>query len=244
MSSEASPAVAAKRTGSPMTPSRWKFAFVGLLIVGVLGTATWVLLGSRLLVVRKIVVVGNHMVSRDQVLGVARIRLGEPLIKLNTGAVGNRLEAVQQVQTARVERSWPTTVRIVIQERTPIVAVPQNGHYLEIDRYGVTVLSTPGRPPVLPILTVASPVQADPTLRAGLAVWRELPSWLTQRVAAIRASAAETITLQLRGGMTIVWGPPERATEKVQLLRGLLLDSPPSGVKMIDVSSPDVVTTQ
>jgi cell division protein FtsQ len=260
MSQEAPPVVEAasapRGLASRMTLSRWKFVFVGLLIVGVLGTATWVLLGSRLLVVRKIVVVGNHMVSRDQVLGVARIRLGEPLIKLNTGTVGDRVEAVQEVETARVERGWPTTVRIVIKERTPIVAVlvgvagrsqggeTQNNRYLEIDRFGVTVISVPTRPTGLPLLTVASPVQADPTLHAGLAVWRELPSWLAGRVGAIRAPNAESITLQLRDGMTIVWGAPERAAEKVRLLRGLLLDSPPRGAKMIDVSSPEVVTTQ
>lgn len=224
--------------------SRWKVLFVTLLVAGVLGTAAWVLLGSRLLVARHIDVVGARLVPRDRVLAAARVRVGEPLIRLDTDAVRDRVEAVQQVETARVERHWPATVRIVIRERTPVAAVQQGNRYLQIDRYGVTVLTSAARPRGLPSLTVASPLPSDPSLRAGLAVIRSLPPWISHRVAGIEAPTPESVTLRLDEGVTIVWGAPERAPDKLRLLHGLLGDGRQRVARTIDVSSPEVVTTE
>jgi cell division protein FtsQ len=224
--------------------SRWKVLFVGLLVAGVLGTSGWVLLGSRLLVVRNIDVVGERLVPRDRVLAVARVRLGEPLIRLDTDVVRGRLETVQEVETVRVERRWPTTVRIVVRERTPVVAVQHDNRFLQIDRYGVTVVTSAARPRGLPALAVANPVQTDPALRAGLAVMRELPPWFARRVASVEAPSQEAVTLRLKEGIAVVWGAPERGTDKLRLLRGLLTGSPQRGIKTIDVSSPEVVTTE
>jgi cell division protein FtsQ len=218
--------------------------FVSLLVAGVLGTAAWVLLGSRLLVARHIDVVGEHLVPRDRILTVARIRLGEPLIRLDTVAVRDRVEAVQEVETARVERRWPATVRIVIRERTPIAAVQQDNRFLQIDRYGVTVLTSAARPRGLPALTVASPAQTDPSLRAGLTVIRSLPPWLSHRLASVDARSPEAVTLRLHEGVILVWGAPERAPDKLRLLRGLLSNPQRRATKTIDVSSPEVVTTE
>jgi cell division protein FtsQ len=224
--------------------SRWKALFVALLVTGVLGTAAWVLLGSRLLVARHIDVVGERLVPRDRVIAVARVRLGEPLIKLNTGAVRDRVEAVQEVETARVERRWPATVRIVVRERTPVAAVQQDNRFLQIDRYGVTVLTSAARPRGLPELVVANPVPSDPSLRSGLAVIRTLSSWLSRRVASVEARSPEAVTLRLKDGTAIVWGAPERAEDKLRLLRGLLNTASHRGIKTIDVSAPEVVTTE
>ena len=229
---------------APRRSSRWKVLFVALLVTGVLGTAAWVLLGSRLLVARHIDVVGDRLVPRDRLLAVADVRLGEPLIRLDTGAVRDRVEAVQQVETARVERRWPATVRIVVRERTPIAAVQHDNRFLQVDRYGVTVLTSAARPRGLPSLTVANPVQTDPSLRAGLAVIRVLPPWISHRVASVEASSPEAVTLRLKEGIAIVWGAPERTPDKLRLLYGLLSTTPRRGIKTIDVSSPEVVTTE
>jgi cell division protein FtsQ len=218
--------------------------FVSLLVVGVLGTAAWVLLGSRLLVARHIDVVGERLVPRDRVLAVAHVRLGEPLIRLDTGAVRDRVEGVQEVETARVERHWPATVRIIVRERTPIAAVQRDNRFLQIDRYGVTVLTSAARPRGLPSLTVADPVQTDPSLRAALTVIRSLPSWVSHRVASVEARSPEAVSLRLKEGITVVWGAPERTPDKLRLLRGLLSTAPQRGIKTIDVSSPEVVTTE
>ncbi|MCO5967241.1 cell division protein FtsQ/DivIB [Actinoallomurus soli] len=225
-------------------PNRWKVLFVGLFVAGVLGTATWVLLGSRLLVVRHIDVTGERLVSREEVLAAARVRLGEPLARLDTGVVRDRVEMVQAVETARVERRWPTTVRIVVRERTPIVVAQRGNRYLQIDRYGVTVVTSAARPRGLPVIDVANPTQSDPALRAGLSVVQGLPSWLGRQVVGVDVPSTEAVSLRLADGVTVVWGAAERGPEKLRLLHGLLGASPRRGVQTIDVSSPEVVTTK
>ncbi len=201
--------------------SRWKVLFVGLLVAGVLGTAAWILLGSRLLVVRHIDVVGERLVPRDRVLAVARVRLGEPLVRLDTGVVRDRVEAVQEVESARVERHWPATVRIVVTERRPVVAVQHDNRFLQIDRYGVTVVTSAARPRGLPTLTVADPARTDPALRAGLAVLGGLRrgchggsrAWRRRRRRRSRCASRRVL---------VVWGAPERGPDKLRLLQGLL----------------------
>jgi cell division protein FtsQ len=240
--------VGADTTPGPARParpsSRWKVVFVGLLVAGVLGTASWVLLGSRLLVVRDVEVTGARMVPRDRVLAAARVQLGEPLVRLDTGVVRDRVEAIQEVETARVERRWPTTVRIVVRERRPVVVVQHANRFLQIDRFGVTVVTSAARPRGLPVLTVADPAQTDPSLRAGLGVVRALPPWLAHRVSGVAAPSPESVTLRLTEGTTVVWGAAERAPEKLRLLHGLLVASPRRGLRTIDVSSPEVVRTE
>jgi cell division protein FtsQ len=194
--------------------------------------------------VRSVVVTGNRLVPRDQVLAAARVRVGEPLIRLDTGAVRDRVEAIRQVDVATVERDWPTTVHIVIHERVPVVSVQSGGRYLEIDRYGVTVMSLTAQPRGLLPLAVGDPVQSDPDLRAALAVRQALPPWLSGRVVSMTAASADSVSLRLGNGLTIEWGSPDQAVAKLQILRAMLVESPQHGLRMIDVSTPEVVTTQ
>lgn len=218
--------------------------FVAVFVTGVLGTATWILLGSKLLVVRKIDVQGQRLVARDRVLAASGVRLGEPLVRIDTRAVRDRIEAIQEVETVRVVRRWPATVRIVVTERVPVVVAQRANRFLLMDRYGVTVVTSATRPRDLPVLNVTNPAQSDPASRAGITVVGELPPWLGRRVGEVDVPSPEAVTLRLQDGPAIVWGAPERTNEKLRLLHGLLTVSPPRGVQSIDVSSPEVVTTK
>jgi cell division protein FtsQ len=218
--------------------------FISLLVVGVFGVATWVMLGSRLLVVRHVEVVGTHLLSRDQVVGAARIHLGTPMVRLGAGAVRDRLEGIQEVEGVRVERRWPTTVRIVVTERVPVVVVRRGGAFEQYDRYGVLVLRSTSRPQGLPDLVVATPGPADAATGAALAAWRSLPPQLVRRLVAVEAPTTESITFRLSGGHTIVWGAAERAQEKLRLINALSRTAAGRAARTIDVSSPEVVTTE
>jgi cell division protein FtsQ len=74
-----------------------------LVIVGVMA---WALLGSKLLVVRSVQVAGNgQAVSAGQVLAVADVTHGQPLIWVNTGAIARRVAQLRQVQSPRSART-------------------------------------------------------------------------------------------------------------------------------------------
>jgi len=224
--------------------SRWKVIFVTLLVFGVLGTVTWVLLGSRLLVVRHVEVTGTKLLGRGQVAAAGHIPLGTPMIRVDTAAVRRRVQTLQQVQSVHVERDWPGTVRIVVQERIPVVAAQGGGKFAEIDKFGVTVLTVSSRPKDLPTLLVARPDPADPATAAALASWRGLPVAFTKRITEVQASSPESVTFKLSDGMTVVWGAPERAREKLRLIAALTKSAQGRASRTIDVSSPEVVTMQ
>ncbi|MBT2209826.1 cell division protein FtsQ/DivIB [Actinomadura sp. NEAU-AAG7] len=225
-------------------PSRWKAAFAALLVLGVLAAVTWVLLGSRLLVVRDVEVSGARLVQPDRVVAAAGVRLGVPMVRLDTGAVRARVEGLREVESARVERRWPATVRVIVRERVPVAVLRRGGSYRQIDRFGVTVVEGASRPAGLPTLTVASPGPSDPATLAALRVLTDLPGRLRTRLTDVAATGPGDVVLHLSDGPVVVWGPAERAAEKVRLLEALRRTAAGRAARTIDVSSPEVVTTR
>ncbi|OLT25401.1 cell division protein FtsQ [Actinomadura sp. CNU-125] len=217
--------------------------FVALLVLGVLGAVTWVLLGSRLLVVRHVEVTGTELAPRDRITAAAGVDLGVPMARLDTGEIRARVERLREVESADVERHWPGTVRIVVDERVPVAMFEHGGRYHRIDGHGVVVADGTTRPSGLPVLSVGAPGPSDAATLAALEVLTVLPDSLRGLVTEVEAPAPAAVTLYLKDGRTIVWGAAERAEEKVRLLEALQRTAAGRAVQRVDVSSPDVLRT-
>ncbi len=157
----------------PLDP--WKAAFVLLALAGIVAGVAWALLGSRFFVVRSVQVTGLHRVSRSQALAAAAIPLGLPLIRVDTAAVSHRVDAITQVQSARVTRNWPDGIVINITERTPALAVADGSGYDLVDRFGVVVVSAARPPQGMPLFRPSGPLRGSPAVAAAVAVLHELP---------------------------------------------------------------------
>ncbi len=196
----------------------WRATFLALATAGVVGVAIWVLFGSRLLVVRSVTVTGTHLVPRSEVLAVAGIVPGTPLIRVNTAEVAARIDAIRQVRSALVSKSWPDRMVIVLRERTPALALTApGGGYDLVDSDGVIVQWGASRPADLPLYPTTAPVTAwrgDPDLAAVAAVLGELPAWLRHAVASVTAPGPDQVTLRLADGVTVLWGGTDRAGPK------------------------------
>jgi cell division protein FtsQ len=220
----------ARRRGGPPGLARLRrpkvktvlFAVIG---AGIVAAMAWALLGSRLLVVRSVQVVGaGRLVSAAQVLAAAHIPRGLPLIRVNTGAVARRVEQLRQVQYAQVSRDWPATVVITVQPRTPLFAVHAPGGYALVDRFGVSVQDV-GAKPGLPLLSVASQtvsLRGNPAVRAAALVLRELPPRVARRVRSVSAISPSDVSVTLTGGVVVIWGNTGRAAEKAKELTLLM----------------------
>jgi cell division protein FtsQ len=230
---------------------RWRVAWFALAAAGVAGAAVWVLFGSRLLVVRSVTVTGIHLVPRSEVLAVAGVKPGTPLIRVNTAEVAARIDTIRQVRSVLVRRSWPDRVVIVVRERTAALAVtaPVEGDgkagegYDLVDADGVVVQWVASRPAGLPLYPTAAPISSlrgDPDLAASAAVLGELPPWLRRSVASVTAPEPDQVTLRLTDGITVLWGGTDRAGAKAAELTALM----PAHMHYYDVSAQGSVLTK
>lgn len=238
------PLEAAEVEQAPVRRDRWKGLFVILLIVGLLGAAAWVVLGSRLLVVRQVEISGLDLVPRSRVLAAAGVPIGTPLARLDPAEVRSRVAALREVESVKVERGWPTTLRIIVHERVPVATVQHAGQYYQLDLHGVTVLTSKSQPRALPLLVTPTPGASDRTTLAALAVLKSLPARITKRLFTVEALSPEAVTLRLSGGITLVWGAPERSSEKLRVFDALMATKAGRTAHTIDVSAPGIVTTR
>ncbi len=179
------------------------------------------------------------MVTRDEVLHAANVELGTPLLQINTDEVADRVAAIRRVASARVQRQYPSALRITIVERIPVVVkdFPDGPHLY--DRDGVDFATAPP-PPALTYIDVDNPGPTDLTTVAALAVLTALRPEVATQVGRIAAPSVASITLTLADGRTVIWGTNDRTDEKAEKLAALLTQPG----RTYDVSSPDLPTVK
>lgn len=222
---------------------RWRAAFFALAMTGIVAGVAWALVGSKLLVVRSVVVTGTHLVPSSAVLTIADVQTGTPMVRVNTGQVEQRIDAIRQVQSVQVVKSWPDRIVIEVTERTSslAVAMPRGGYDL-VDPSGVVVRWTSSRPWRLPLYTsgtVVAALRGDPSVSLASSVLRELPSGLRSSVVSVSVPDGQ-VTMVLDSGSTIVWGGADRADAKAQVLAILMR----THARYYDVSAPGIAMTK
>jgi cell division protein FtsQ len=207
---------------------------LALVVAGGLG---WLVLGSSLLAVDRVVVSGTSRVSEADVLAAAGVAPGTPLARVDVTGVRSRIGALAPVERVQVDRGWPSTLRLKVVERTAVATVLTPSGVRLVDREGVPFATASAPPPGTVRLQVPAVGPRDPSTRASLAVLAELPPGLRGRLAILRAATPTAVTLLLRDGRQVVWGGPGRARDKGVEAEALL--RLPGDV--YDVTSPDVV---
>ena len=188
---------------------------------------------------RDIVVVGLGAVTQDEVVAAAGVPPGRPLLQVDTDAVAEKVAEIRRVASVRVQREYPSTLRITVVERVPVVVrdYPDGVHLFDKD--GVDFATGPP-PPGIPYLDVENPGPDDPATKAALEVVTSLRPEVAAQVGRVSAPSVAAITLTLIDGRTVVWGTTDRTEEKALKL-GALLTQPG---KTYDVSSPDLPTVK
>jgi cell division protein FtsQ len=237
---------AARPAASPYKRKRtpWRAVFFGLAGLGIVGILAWALLGSRFLVVRSVQVTGTHRVSVAAVIAAADVPDGTPLLRVDTGAVARRVEAIRDVASATVTKSWPDGLTIAVQERVPVFAVRMSRGYDLMDPTGVIVTWAAARPAGMPEYVTSLPgndLRGNADLAASATVLSSLPGWLSRSVAQIWAPEPGQVTIRLSDNVTIVWGSTDRNQQKSQELRILMKQAP---AKYYDVSAEGTVVTK
>lgn len=210
-------------------------ALISVIVVG-LGLLLYF---TPVMSARNVVVVGLGAVTQEEVTNAAGVAPGTPLLQVDTDTVAERIAGIRRVATVRVQREYPSTLRVTIVEREPVVVkdYPDGPHLF--DRDGVDfAIGVP--PPGVPYLDTKNPGPNDAPTKAALEVMTSLRPEVAAQVARVDAPSVAAITLQLTDGRQVIWGTTDRTEEKALKL-GALLTQPG---KTYDVSSPDLPTVK
>lgn len=210
-------------------------ALLAVLIVG----AGLLLYFTPIMSARMTVVTGLAAITEDEIRQAAAVPSGTPLLQINTDAVAERVASIRRVASARVQREYPSTLRITVEERIPLVVkdYPDGPHLFDKD--GVDFVTGPP-PPGLPYIDTETPGPNDPATKAGLEVLTSLPPEVSGQVSRVEAPSVAAITLVLFDGRKVVWGTTDRTQEKALKLAALLTQPG----QTYDVSSPDLPTVK
>jgi cell division protein FtsQ len=232
------PADDTKRLGRGAVRGLKVLMWSALLSVVVVGLGL-LLYFTPIMSARNIVVTGLGAVSQEEVVTSAAVKTGTPLLQVDTDAVAERVAGIRRVASARVQRQYPSTLRITVIERVPVVVkdYPDGAHLFDKD--GVDFATAPP-PPGVPYLDTENPGPSDPATKAALAVMTSLRPEVAGQVGRVSAPSVAAITLTLTDGRVVVWGTTDRTQEKALKL-GALLTQPG---RTYDVSSPDLPTVK
>jgi cell division protein FtsQ len=236
-----------KVTGAPAAPKPAAKGVVrglkvltwGIVIAVICVGLGLILYFTPLMSVRNLVVDGIQAVPRDEVVAAVAVRSGTPLLQVDTDKVADRVATIRRVASVRVQRDYPSSLRVTVVERIPVAVkdLPDGTHLF--DRDGVDFATGPA-PAGVPFLDVDHPGPSDPPTRAALQVMIALRPEVAHQVARVAAPSVASITLTLTDSRVVVWGTTDRTDEKAEKLAALL--TRPGHV--YDVSSPDLPTVK
>jgi cell division protein FtsQ len=217
----------------------------------VLAGLGWLVLGSPVLEVRQVRVLGTDRVPVADVLRTADPERGRPMVLVDLAGVSRRVNALPLVHDVRVVRQWPGTLVVTVHERVAVAAVPASAASAAgkpasgaastvrlVDRDGVEVGSGP-KPAGLPYLQVDLARSGAATMRAALAVLDSLPANLRTGLKGIGADSPDGVWLTLSDGVRVVWGDATDSDRKAAVLHAVITASDPARLAVVDVSAPD-----
>ncbi|MBK5216022.1 MAG: FtsQ-type POTRA domain-containing protein [Propionibacteriales bacterium] len=231
-----------RRAGNWERARRYVWAALALIVIGTLG---WLIGWSNVFGVRSVDVSGESTLKPDVIRTEASVTLGQPLARVDIGAIEKRVRQLERIETVDVGRSWPTTITIDVAERTAIGWVLAGGEVKGLDRHGVLFRSYKKAPKDLVEVRInASNIrEREKSMKEAAAVLQSIKGGdadLFQGLDRIEAESIDSVELNLSKGRTVNWGSAEKAEAKLRVLRPLLRIK----ARTYDVSAPEQPTTR
>ncbi|MFF0760140.1 cell division protein FtsQ/DivIB [Streptomyces sp. NPDC003631] len=234
-------------SGPPRSPRVHRRRMLIILFLAVVltgGGSIWLLYGSPWLRVERVSVTGTDVLPRAQVREAAGVRLGTPLISLDTDAIEARLRRkLPRIDSVDVSRSWPRGIGLKVTERTPVLILGDGGKFTEVDREGVRFATVSAPPKGVPALELTVERSAATTrfgtgrlIGAAARVVQDVPAAVARDMRTVTVRSYDSISLELSGGRTVEWGSSEKGRAKAVALSALVKAA--SGARHFDVSVP------
>lgn len=193
-----------------------------MVVVGV------VLYRSPMFTIKNIEIVGIQHASEAELLREAAVPTGTTLPAVDTSAIEKRLRENPWVASVDVKRHLPSTLRIEVQERTPVALVDDGTAFWYIDGTAMVLgESAPETQSAIPVIRdvpgysgVPGTVRDIEPLTNALVAIASMPDELKTIVRGISAPSVDETTLVTDSGVEIRIGD---ATEDLERKAGIAL---------------------
>jgi cell division protein FtsQ len=204
--------------------------YFGLSLSLVLVVALLTFINSNFFALDKVIIKGNKLLTNRQVLEFSKLNKGHNIFRLDFKKISSRLMDRPQIEGIILKRKFPSTVRVIIDEREPLVAIPIESNYLLISEEG-WILSELNKMTDItyPILNgVKVEVRGDKIKLTKISriVFRYLTETnpeFSDKVIKISVSKEDDITFDLNSSV-VKFGLPVKIDYKISLLNQIYND--------------------
>ena len=177
---------------------------------------------------------GSKTLTAKKIIRKSGIGIGDKLARVNAGDVARALSVYPEVAGVDINRKPLHTVELVIQLREVDVAfATRQGKFLLGDKNGVTFVEVSRPPQGVPVIAGDRRFIND-----AMQIYDALPKKIRQRVARIDLPSKASITLELRGGLKILWGSVGDQEAKLTVLDALLAAPENKRARFVDIATP------
>jgi cell division septal protein FtsQ len=194
-----------------------------------------------------ITVEGLDRLEQDAILMLADIAPDASTLRVRARRIERDITALPLVRSAEVERVGVRAVRIVVEERRPVLIAQHLQTSVLLDRDGIVVAE--GSVQGLPVVRLTTrPPEVGETFATHAALSNAYRAWvglsgpLRARVVEVRAPDRDRLEFELDSGLRILFGRAERIEEKVRAIGAVLADIQDADIRRIDVRVPTFVT--
>lgn len=222
------------------TAGRRKQLRVALLTGGGLVLALLLLVGlvwSPLMSVRDVRIEGAERLDPAAVQAALGDHVGEPIATVTEAGVGERLQAIPQIESFRLEVVPPSTMIVHIVERRPVAIIPGAAGESVIDAAGVVLGGVDAGTGSLPRLVGVE--AGSPEFDAVATVLVSVPTEVLSTTQSIEAPTPDDIRLTLASGQVVQWGGAEESRLKADVVAALIATQDPAVARVLDVRAPE-----
>ena len=230
-----------ERDGSSGRRRLW-LAWIVLVAV-VVGVGGFAATRSKLLDVDEVQVLltGNGPLTAAEVTEVAGVFSGTPMVTVDLDALAARVRGLPYAAEVVAERDWPSTVRVWVAVRLPVVnAVEPRGRVALLDAGGTVLEHVARTDPLLPTIRVdrfgepgSLVPRIDPLLHAAEAVSPDLGAWIVAL-----SPAGHGVRAEMVGGVMVDLGLGEDYVDEMRSLATVLTRVELRCLESINVSIP------
>lgn len=89
--------------------------------------------------IQNIKVEGQNKLSREYIINLSEVQLGQNILKLNISQIERNLKREPYIETIKVKREFPNGICISVVERKPIGIISYMGSYILVDKNGIAL---------------------------------------------------------------------------------------------------------